>query len=339
MASPQARTAVAADRIKLIDEYDAGRIVLALIEEVAHPAGPHADKHLDEIGTCEVEERHPGFARHSPGQKGFAGSRGTQKQDTFGDAAAQLLKFPGVPEEVDYLLQFLLGFVGAGNVVEVDLNLAAGQQFRTALSEGEHPALPPLHLAHHEDPEEYQEDPREAGEQELQPGCRILLEGILDSLIRPPGEDLTVYQPLGEGDPEFGICTDAAAYLLGDGGTEFALNLCIGDHGDLYNLALVEIILEFGIGQFHLATGLAGHKLVPDHPDHDKDRPECQRPGGTGKSALRRLRTLIATRSIPPLPGPRRNRRNTVSLPIVGWPLIAHVSPRSSSSAAGRDPT
>ena len=38
-----------ADRVDLVNEDDAGRILFGLLEQVAHTAGADADEHLDEF--------------------------------------------------------------------------------------------------------------------------------------------------------------------------------------------------------------------------------------------------------------------------------------------------
>ena len=48
--------ALATDRVDLIDEDDARRAFLGLIEEIADPAGADADEHLDKLGTGDAEE-------------------------------------------------------------------------------------------------------------------------------------------------------------------------------------------------------------------------------------------------------------------------------------------
>jgi len=53
---------MAADRVDLVDEDDAGRVLLALLEHVAHAAGADADEHLDEVRAGDGEERHVGLA-------------------------------------------------------------------------------------------------------------------------------------------------------------------------------------------------------------------------------------------------------------------------------------
>src|SRR5262245_22082200 len=47
--APEPRSAVASDGVDLVDENDAGRVLLALLEKVAHAAGADAHEHFDEI--------------------------------------------------------------------------------------------------------------------------------------------------------------------------------------------------------------------------------------------------------------------------------------------------
>jgi hypothetical protein len=49
VAAAEARAAVPADGVDLVDEHDAGRVLLRLLEHVAHAARADADEHLDEV--------------------------------------------------------------------------------------------------------------------------------------------------------------------------------------------------------------------------------------------------------------------------------------------------
>ena len=51
VAAAEARAALATDRVDLVDEDDAGAVLLGLLEQVTHPGGADADEHLDEVGT------------------------------------------------------------------------------------------------------------------------------------------------------------------------------------------------------------------------------------------------------------------------------------------------
>ena len=52
VAAAHAGAAVAADGVDLVDEDDAGRVLLGLLEQVAHAGGADADEHLDEVGAA-----------------------------------------------------------------------------------------------------------------------------------------------------------------------------------------------------------------------------------------------------------------------------------------------
>ncbi len=51
MTTAETRAAMAAHRVNFVDEDDAGGVLLALLEQIAHAAGAHAHKHLHEIRT------------------------------------------------------------------------------------------------------------------------------------------------------------------------------------------------------------------------------------------------------------------------------------------------
>jgi hypothetical protein len=115
--------AMAADGVDLVDEDDAGRVLLALLEQVAHARGADADEHLDEVGAADREERHVGLAGHGAGQQGLAGARRAHQQHALRDAAAQLLELLRLLQELDDLLELVLRLVHAGDVLERDLLL------------------------------------------------------------------------------------------------------------------------------------------------------------------------------------------------------------------------
>src|SRR5262249_40584655 len=51
VAAAEACATLAADRVDLVDEDDAGRVALGLVEQVADTRGADADEHLDELGA------------------------------------------------------------------------------------------------------------------------------------------------------------------------------------------------------------------------------------------------------------------------------------------------
>ena len=143
IATTQAGATLAANGIDLVDEDDAGSVLLGIFEHVAHTRGTHADEHLDEVRTGDGEERHLGLAGDGTGQQGFTGTRGADHQHATGNAAAQLLEAGGIAQEFDHLLHFFLGFIGTGHVGKGDGVVVLVQHAGPALAEGEGATTPP----------------------------------------------------------------------------------------------------------------------------------------------------------------------------------------------------
>ncbi len=163
--------AMTADRVDFVDEDDAGRVLLALFEQVANAAGADADEHLDEVRTGDREERNVRFAGDGAGQQSLTGTGRTDQQHAFRNAAAELLKLLRLAQEFDDFLQFFLRFFHARHVFKRDLALLRGMQPRPALAEAEGLVAAALHLAHHEDPEADQQQERRRVHQNGNP-CR-----------------------------------------------------------------------------------------------------------------------------------------------------------------------
>src|SRR5699024_263933 len=128
VTAAQAGATMPADGVDLVDEDDARRVLLGLVEHVAHAAGANADEHLDKVGTGNGEERHLGLAGNRLGQQGLAGARWADHQHAARNAAAQLLELGRVLEELDQFADFVLGLLATGHVTEIDLDLVLALQ-------------------------------------------------------------------------------------------------------------------------------------------------------------------------------------------------------------------
>ena len=100
----EAVAAMAADRVDLVDEDDARRVLLGLLEHVAHAAGADADEHLDEVRARDGEERHARLAGDGAGEQGLAGAGRADQQRALGDLAAELGEALRIAQELDDLL-------------------------------------------------------------------------------------------------------------------------------------------------------------------------------------------------------------------------------------------
>src|SRR4030095_1692576 len=91
-AAPVSCATMAADRVDLVDEDDARRVLLALLEEVAHARRADADEHLDEVGAADREEGNVGFPRDGAREQRLARSRRAHEEHALRNAAAEFLE-------------------------------------------------------------------------------------------------------------------------------------------------------------------------------------------------------------------------------------------------------
>src|SRR5207344_1742980 len=121
VTAAEAGAAVAADRVDLVHEDDAGARLLRLLEEVAHTGGADADEHLDEVRAGDGEEGDTGFTGDRAREQRLTGAGRPIEQDALGDPCAERLELLRVLEELLDLVQLLDGLVDAGDVLEADL--------------------------------------------------------------------------------------------------------------------------------------------------------------------------------------------------------------------------
>src|ERR1019366_1480690 len=123
-ANGSSGTAGLADRIQLVDEYNARRFLLRLFEQIADASRADSDEHLHELGSGDREKCDPCFSGNGFRQQRLARAWGPHQEDSLGYAPAQLLILRRLTQKVDDFLQLQLGFVQAGNVRKGDLDPA-----------------------------------------------------------------------------------------------------------------------------------------------------------------------------------------------------------------------
>ena len=245
IAAAEAGAAMPAHRVDLVDEDDAGRVLLALLEHVAHPARADADEHLDKIGAGDREERHIRLAGDRAGEQGLAGAGRPDQQHALRDLAAEPLKFLRVLQVLDDLLELLLGFVDAGDVLEGDAADLFGQQPRPALAEAHCPAAAALHLAHEEDPYADQQQHREPGNQHAEQRRHVFVDrrgGDAHALVGQPADQVGIVRRIGREGPAVG---EMAADVV-------ALDRDVGD------LAAIDVVQKIRKGQGGLRSAAGG---------------------------------------------------------------------------------
>ena len=235
IAAAEAGAAVAADGIDLVDEDDARRVLLGLLEHVAHARGADADEHLDEVGARNGEERNIRFARDRARKQRLAGAGRTDQQHAARNAPAEPLEFSGIAQELDDLLEVLLGFVDARHVLERDATMGFRQQLGAALPETERFAAGSLHLPRQEYPHADERDERQPRDQERHEPWHVVL-------LRAGGDrDAFAVEPLDQAGIVRRIGLEAAA--VGEG----AVNFRSLDQ-NVTHAALVDLVQQLGEG-------------------------------------------------------------------------------------------
>ena len=95
-----ARAALLTNGIDLIDEHDAGSLLLSLPEKVPDFRGAHAYEHLYKLRPGDGKEGNIGFSGHRLGQHGLAGTRRAYQQNTLRHGCAGFRIFPRVVQVV-----------------------------------------------------------------------------------------------------------------------------------------------------------------------------------------------------------------------------------------------
>jgi hypothetical protein len=165
VTAAQPGAAMAPDRVDLVDEDDARRMGLALLEQVADPAGAYADEHLDEIGAGHREEWPTGFAGNGSGKQGLTRSGRPNQERTLRQAPSELCELLGILQELDDLLELDLRFVGSRDVIESHLRSVPRQQLRFRLPEAESFRPARLHGTEEEEPDSDNQKVREETDQ------------------------------------------------------------------------------------------------------------------------------------------------------------------------------
>ena len=170
IAATQPGATLATDSIDFVDEDDAGRVLLGLLEHVADAAGADADEHFDKVGTGNGEEGHIGFAGNRAGQQRLAGTGRTHQQHAARNTATQALELARIAQEFHDLLEILLGFVDTGHVLERHLAARFREQFGARLAKAHRTALAAtLHLPDEEEPDADNDDEGQPGAEQHRP--------------------------------------------------------------------------------------------------------------------------------------------------------------------------
>ncbi len=263
MAAAEACAPSSAHGVDLVDEDDAGGLLLRHVEGVPHPGRTDADEHLNEVRAADAEERYLRLAGHRPGQVGLAGSRRAYHQDPLGNPGAHLVVFFRRLEEIDDFLHLLLFFLQTGHILEGDaaavlLVVEAG----LALAEAHDLVAAPLGVLHEDEPEDDEDQDHEDGGQDIHdPGpAHGLLTLDLKLALLAQGIHVGPEGLLHHGG-HIGLELGSVLQLALDG----MVDELDGDH-----IVLGQLLLKLRIGQLLVLLPL-GLGKINEHQDHQKN--------------------------------------------------------------------
>src|SRR3954463_3354233 len=276
----QAGAAVAPDGVDLVHEDDAGRVLLGLLEEVAHTRGADADEHLDEVRAGDREEGHTRLTGDRAGQQRLAGARRAVEQDALGDPRAERLELLGVLQELLDLVELLDRLVDAGHVAERDLRRVDRQPLGARLAERHDLRATALDLVHQEDPEPDEDQERQDVGQQVQPAVALLaLDVVVVELVLGLGVVEVADQ---EGRVLVGVAD--LVLVLVDLGDLDRVVLGLHDHGP--DLAVVQLLLEVAELRLGGLAGTGADELLGEerqhHHDEDRERRALEEPAHGG---------------------------------------------------------
>ena len=135
VTAAEACATMTTDRVDLVDEDDAGRVLLALLEQVADTARTDADEHLDEVRATDRKERHAGFTGDRASEQRLASPRSAHHEDALRDTATEARELLRVLEERDDLFDFFFCFFDTRDVFERHAVLMVAEQLRLGFAE------------------------------------------------------------------------------------------------------------------------------------------------------------------------------------------------------------
>ena len=181
IAAAEPRAALAPHCVDFVDENDARRLLLRLLEHVANTGRAHTDEHLNEIRSGNGEERHLRLTRNRARQQSLACSGRAHHQHALRDMPAQLLKLGRVLEEIDQFGNVLLCLFASCNIGEGHVIGGLVHHARARLSERKSTApAAPLHLPHEKHPDTDQQQHREPGHEDVHQQRRLFFRLGLD---------------------------------------------------------------------------------------------------------------------------------------------------------------
>mmetsp|Transcript_39663 Transcript_39663/g.93452 ORF Transcript_39663/g.93452 Transcript_39663/m.93452 type:complete len:364 (+) Transcript_39663:685-1776(+) len=129
----EACASLPADGIDLINEDDAWRLLLGLLEDISDTGRANTHKELDELGCRGLDEWDTGLAGQSLGHERLSCSWWAREEHTLRDLRTHLDKSLRCLQEVNDLCQLRLCLINASYILKLHTCLRLNRHFRLAL--------------------------------------------------------------------------------------------------------------------------------------------------------------------------------------------------------------
>ena len=136
----QGRVTGLSDCVDLIDKYDARRLLLGLLEQVAHTGRADAHIHFHKGGSRQREERYFRLACYCFCKKRLSGSRRSHKECAFREFRTDPAVFARIMEKIHHFLKGFFCLVLPGHILECNARLFLHIHLGVALTDAHHAA-------------------------------------------------------------------------------------------------------------------------------------------------------------------------------------------------------
>ncbi len=292
----EAGTALAADRVDLVDEDDRGGLLLRGLEEVAHACGTDADEHLHEVGARDRDERHAGLTRDCPRDERLAGAGRADEEHTLRDARADLLELARQLQEVDDFGDLFLDRAVAGDVGERGLRFVGGVDLGARPPDVHHRAHLSLRAPAHPYEEADEQDERQQVDEERARPVRRRGLVVPADVVLGEGRDVLVREPVGLSlGRELALPVDLEIAL--ELARDLAARALVVDLVDVVGLHQAE---ELRVVDARLAATAAGRGLPHEHERHEDGHDDPRHPPRARKTGAGRSDAAAAAGSAAP---------------------------------------